>query len=52
MIEDIPPVHVIRLPGLHGPVHDWFVIPDWAHAEAHAEGIEHEHRPEPDQGDR
>lgn len=44
-MQDIAPVHEIRIPGVHGPIHDWFVIPDWAHERVHAEGVEHEHRP-------
>jgi hypothetical protein len=37
----------VRTPWLHGPVHDWFVVPDWLHQRMHDEGVEHEHRPVP-----
>jgi hypothetical protein len=35
---------IIRTPHLHGPVHDWFIIPRWMDAELHRSGVAHEHR--------
>jgi hypothetical protein len=46
-------VQVVRVPWLHGPVHDWLVIAGWMHEQLHEQGVEHEHRPsEPRAPDR
>jgi hypothetical protein len=44
----LAPVSVLRVavPWLHGPVHDWLVIPGWLHEQMHAEGVEHRHHPD------
>jgi hypothetical protein len=37
----LAPMSVLRVavPWLHGPVHDWLVIPGWLHEQMHAEGV-------------
>jgi hypothetical protein len=40
-------IEVLRVPWLHGPVHDWLIVPGWLHQRLHDEDVEHEHRPEP-----
>jgi hypothetical protein len=38
-------IEELRVPWLHGPVHDWLIIPGWLHQQMHELGAEHEHRP-------
>jgi hypothetical protein len=44
-VTDLSPLHEIRVDWLHGPIHDWVLVPDWLHARMHAEDYPHEHRP-------
>jgi hypothetical protein len=44
-LDDINPAPVVRIrvPGLRGPVHDWFLIPQWLDHALHSYEVDHIH---------